>query len=279
VTVALKWNEVIVGTWQEFIDALEPMLNSYRVPPTYLFRGQADASWPLEPSLLRRMRGVTDRAFAHEIEQLLEKEFIAQAFLFPEVRGVWSVLFAAPRPERWTYMQHHSCPTRLLDWTASAFVAAYFAVEQSPHSDGAVFVVAPAALSQCIETGETIDEQIPYEAFTDPRVPDRVTFAGPALSSSRSAAQQGHFSVCTNILATHDDAILRSCSAAGVRQPESIIYRKIVIASQLKLVVLQQLRAMNVAPHALFPTVDGLGRSLADLATLKVALANPRGMG
>src|SRR5439155_7070467 len=96
--------------------------------------------------------------------------------------------------------------------------------------------------------------QIPYEAFTDLRVPDRVTFACPALSSSRSAAQQGHFSACTNILATHDDAILRSCSAAGVRQPESIIYRKIVIASQLKLVVLQQLRAMNVAPHALFPT-------------------------
>lgn len=278
-SVGIKWNEVVAETWQEFIDALDPMLDSYRVPPTYLFRGQADASWPLEPSLLRRMRGVTDRAFAHEIEQLLEKEFIAQASLFPEVRGVWSVLFASPRTERWAYMQHHSCPTRLLDWTASAFVAAYFAVEQSPGTDGAVFVVAPEALNQCIETGDTIEAHIPHEALTDLSVPDRVTFTWPELSSSRIVAQQGHFSVCTNILATHDNAILRSCSAVAVNQPESIIYLKIVIASQVKVAILQQLRAMNVAPHALFPTVDGLGRSLADLATLKVALANPRGTG
>jgi hypothetical protein len=84
----------------------------------------------------------------------------------------------------------------------------------------------------------------------------------------------GQFSVGTNILASHDDAILEACSAVAAKQPQSFAYRKIIIASHLKLVILQQLRAMNVAPHALFPTVDGLGRSLSDLATLKVALAN-----
>jgi FRG domain-containing protein len=128
------------------------MLDAYRVPPTYVFRGQADASWPLEPSLLRRMRSVTNRGYAHEIEQLLENEFMAQGALFPEVRSVWPVLLAAPRIERWAFMQHHSCPTRLLDWTASAFVAAYFAVEQFPYTDGAIFAAAPDALRQFMET-------------------------------------------------------------------------------------------------------------------------------
>ena len=89
-------------------------------------------------------------------------------------------------------------------------------------------------------------------------------------------AEQGHFSVSTNPLAPHDQPILEACSAvAADHPPKSIIQRKIIIASRLKLTILQQLRAMNVAPHALFPDLDGLGRSLADLASLKAILSRP----
>lgn len=47
---------------------------------------------------------------------------------------------------RSTVMQHYSCPTRLLDWTLSPYVALYFAVEQSPESDGAVWFFPSSAL-------------------------------------------------------------------------------------------------------------------------------------
>jgi len=86
-------------------------------------------------------------------------------------------------------------------------------------------------------------------------------------------AQQGHFSVGTNILESHDGPILTACSAVEQQQPNKIVSRKIIIEARLKLVVLQQLRAMNVAPHALFPGLDGLGRSLSDLASLKAILS------
>jgi hypothetical protein len=79
----------------------------------------------------------------------------------------------------------------------------------------------------------------------------------------------------TNSLAPHDQPILEACSAVAADNASSIIQRKIVIASRLKLTILQQLRAMNVAPHALFPTLDGLGRSLADLASLQAILLRP----
>jgi hypothetical protein len=113
------------------------------------------------------------------------------------------------------------------------------------------------------------------EKLITPGTPDFVLFMWPRLSSSRVVAQQGHFSVSTNLLAPHDETLLKACSVIAGEQPGRIIQKKIIIPADLKPLILQQLRAMNVAPHALFPTLDGLGRSLADLASLKAVLLRP----
>ena len=163
----MGWNEISVTSWREFTDALEEVLDAYKghIPPVYVFRGQPDASWLLEPSLLRQLRSVGDPGAARKIEELLETEFAAQASLFPETQVVWLALLAAGKTELWAYMQHHGCPTRLLDWTASAYVAAYFAVSQLPDRDGALFVVAAAAVDQHVEqrnqeTGDVTDDHL-----------------------------------------------------------------------------------------------------------------------
>lgn len=139
-----------VSSWSQFVGALEEVLDGYNEPPTYVFRGQADAAWLLEPSLARRLRDVFDRASAHAIEQHLEDEFKAQAALFPETKTIWPFLVKAGQTKVWALMQHRSCATRLLDWTASAFVAAYFAVNELPKKNGALFVVAPPALKKYV---------------------------------------------------------------------------------------------------------------------------------
>jgi hypothetical protein len=262
----MGWNEVRVTSWQELTAALAEALDGYRVPPTYLFRGQPDASWPLAPSLLRTVRDAPDAGAARRIEELLESEFHAQSALFPETESVWSALMAAGRTELWAHMQHHGCPTRLLDWTASAYVAAYFAIDKCEDRDGALFMVAGAALGNA---------RIPDEDFIDPSAPERVMFTWPEFKSRRVVAQQGHFSVSTKVFAAHDGPILDACLKTSAEHPGKVVHRKIIIGADLKLVVLQQLRAMNIAPHALFPGLDGLGRSLADLARLAAVLARP----
>ena len=114
-------------------------------------------------------------------------------------------------------------------------------------------------------------------AAIDPSTPERVLFTWPHFMSRRVVAQQGHFSVSTKILCTHDHFILEACSNVAEDREEHIVQRKVVIAADLKLVILQQLRAMNIAPHALFPSLDGLGKSLSDLARLRAALVGGTG--
>lgn len=120
----MTWNEITVRSWVELATALEPLLAVYRTPPVYVFRGQSDSRWQLAPSLLRQLHGVCDAGAARRIEELFEQEFQTQASLFPETERVWLALMAAGQAELWACMQHHGCPTRLLDWTASAYVAA-----------------------------------------------------------------------------------------------------------------------------------------------------------
>jgi hypothetical protein len=216
---AAAWNEIVVRNWSEFSKALDEVLDGYRVPPTYVFRGQPNASWRLEPSLLRQIRHVPDRTAARKIEQLLEEEFQAQAALFPETRSVLPLLYNHEITEWWAYMQHHSCPTRMLDWTASAFVGAYFAVSQLPEKDGALFVVGAQALHQYNECHHPDMIPTTTEKLITPDIPDFFLFMWPRLSSSRVVAQQGHFSLGTNLLASHDEMILKACSVIGTEQP------------------------------------------------------------
>jgi hypothetical protein len=267
------WPTVRVSSWDELTEALNPSLDAYHVPPTYLYRGHADVSWALEPSLTRRLRDVVENhEGAHQIERLLEDEFQGHTALFPETQAISPYFRRMNRAELWSYMQHYSCATRLLDWTASAYIAAYFAVCEFPERDGALLVVTPNSLNRYAES-RGLGAFTPDLFDGDASKPERVCFTWPDSRAGRASAQQSHFSVSSNILGLHDGPVLEACAWNQARHPDLLMSRKIIIAARLKLIILQQLRAMNVAPHALFPGIDGLGRSLSDLASLLAVLS------
>ena len=108
------------------------------------FRGHRDSTWKLATTLKRQ-------GIEPEQEPQLLNRFRQNAVNYlgtqrPSDDSEWDWMFL---------MRHHGAPTRLLDWTESALIALYFAVEQRPpathadvaESDGHVWVLLPTVLN------------------------------------------------------------------------------------------------------------------------------------
>ncbi len=231
------------------------------------FRGQSDASWSLRPSLLRMAEQAqlsAERAL--KVEETITTEFAAHAHLhfdLPTVSPSGSVPW-------WPWMQHHGAPTRLLDWSLSPYVALYFAVERGWHCDGVVwgFAVQELRSSMSAEFGSdnaTSDPSL-SNLFNSATAPAHVSVVSSAQYSERMERQQGLFTLCTQVLADHADAI--GCRLPGSeRRADSF---KLLIPKSAKPDFLRRLRRLNITALALFPGADGLGRSLGE----KVRLAH-----
>jgi len=104
--------------------------NLHPVRSRYLFRGLGDESWRLSTTFDRTFEGTPDDRRA-EIQSLLLANFRKECEHYPEYEELIQddVLCLA-------LAQHHGLPTRLLDWTESPYVAAYFAFQAHLVKDG-----------------------------------------------------------------------------------------------------------------------------------------------
>ena len=262
----MTWPERTVNDWAELASLFEDCRVGRTGDPSWYFRGQADARWSLEPSLLRLLDAtrITHKK-AHGIEFGVFRRFMRQANLhFP---GNLPSAELGPSPVWWMLMQHYHAPTRLLDWTESPYVAAYYAVERSSETDGAVWVMPASPLQTQVDSefGD-MRSALANGAFSDDAPPQAVYPICPVEHNARSVAQQGSYTVSVDILADHATLI----EAALARTRWSTQFVKLVVPSTLKTEFLCRLHAMNIAASALFPGPDGVGRAAAEYVKIRV---------
>jgi FRG domain-containing protein len=254
-----SWRVVVINSWKELRDRAENLLAPNPASANFAFRGQSFVGWSLLPSLPRRLiNGLSDEN-ADTVERLALSEFRSQAHLYVDPSLLQAIVSSGRRLEWWSLMQHHGAPTRLLDWTLSPFVGAYFAAEDVSDRDGVVFVAqVPSVMMGYTTAGGIKDGQ---KKDVDKDAPKLVSFWEPSRKTQRLIVQQGIFSVCTHLLSSHDAVLDQQCKGMAALE-------RWIIPAKLKPELLLQLRHLNISAQSLFPGVDGLGRSVTELLSL-----------
>jgi hypothetical protein len=162
------------------------------------------------------------------MEQVLIRRFKNEArpYLKYDPKSDWEWLSLA---------QHHGLPTRLLDWSHSGLVAAFFAIEKDEDSDGAVYVYR---LRFLIPRGG--EGQDPFK----PKYSIRKFH--PVHLTSRIGAQSGLFTI--HRTPTH--------------ATKSSLVTRLIIPAELKPAFRTMLYRYGVTHASLFPDLDGLCKHL-----------------
>jgi hypothetical protein len=247
-----------VGSWDDYLRLITdtPYAN-------WAFRGQADANWPLLSALSRQFLNFK----ISPAEWLDQEERILRIFK----RKAHHFLDHPPAAEaefEWlALMQHHGAPTRLLDFTWSPYVAAFFALERAT-GDAAVWAVNPAEIryvdTQVISGGARIHplEMDPRREgnfrkyFVQAQTPF-VWVGEPEAMNRRLIAQSGTF-VAPGAVDRPVEEIL-----GGYPNPKQTLVKFVLPIALMRTRGMRELYRMNITYATLFPDLDGLARSLA----------------
>jgi hypothetical protein len=268
----MSWQETTFREWNELVNHIDTLAVGNAPSTPVIFRGQSDASWHLVDSFSRILAGgLPDREFL-KLERMAYEKFVSQAHLFldsgslPDDKSLLAW---------WGLMQHFGCPTRLLDWSSSPFVALYFAVVENWDQPGALWAFDPAALIELDQDTLAVKaRKSMYESkdtrtlFWEQSPPSLVHPFLLKKHHARIASQQGCFTVCTRVPSNHGDLIGGSFTTrSGVIENE--FCHKLVIHQSLKRDCLNHLVRMNITASSLFPGLDGLGRTIGEFLRLE----------
>ena len=224
-----------IRSWDEFGDRMSRY-------DGWAFRGQADATWPLISTLGRYLNAYVKERYWQSQEERIVRIFRRKGHLFlshiPEFQDTFQWL---------ALMQHHGAPTRLLDFTWSHWVAAFFALERTA-TQAAVWAVNPQRLVNVTEKLNEFLESAPADAIGN---------GEPFVMNSRLIAQSGTFIVTKRIGTSIEDIV------AGYEEPEDALVKFELPAISVRPPGMRALFMMNITHATLFPDLDGLARSLA----------------
>jgi len=276
--------ETTIKRW----DGIQKFFASFSKSPGWIFRGHADAAWPLNTSLQRTADDYKIRSkFLPIVERIMLERFQSVAHHYLQYSPKDS-----DRIEWLSILQHHGGITRLLDCTRSFYVALYFALESSVTRDACAWCISMYKLLKPANDGLgkwrqahatsnvwNVNDPMYYDATSTAN-----SFVGisefntnvvipvmPQKLNTRMSIQQGIFLFATNLSISFLDNLYAMLGASSVYY-ESFDYLrddcddyyviKLIIPHGCHKEIIDDLERMNINAASLFPGLDGYARSL-----------------
>jgi hypothetical protein len=207
----------------------------------YIFRGMGNADWHLSSSFDRQFSSL-----ARDQRLRLWEELIHEWRCGCEETGISDAVLHDDR-KLWALGQHYGLPTRLLDWTTSPYVAAYFAFHDwilQSHEDFSHVVLWALHVENPVWSREMGVEIV----------------TAPALENVRLRNQSGKFTLSRTPF-TSLEQYVEGCATDPA-------LTKVVVPAMEALPALPDLDSMGINSHYLFPDLTGL----AKMATMRQLL-------
>lgn len=249
----------------------------------WIFRGQSNSSWNLSTSLERSvLRYNYDSRATVEKEKVILEKFQRRASNYLN-----NIPFENNYLEWFSIIQHFGGPTRLLDFTHSLYVSAFFSVE-STENDSAIYclnrpLIDHVGLIREDERGSDILATFGTARYCDFVIQEGkrsplVMVSEPQFLNERISAQQGIFAIPFEVNQKFEynlgntmnpnskdlpkTKVLKMLKGESNQLNQNCILLKIVLPKKLHVKIRKDLSMMNINAATLFPGLDGFARSL-----------------
>jgi hypothetical protein len=228
-----------ISSWTDLSTLVEHF--SYFSAHDWLYRGVTDATYDLVPKIGRPDTRAIKEDLATKTKARVPYRADDEVAVFQMFKQQ-ARSHLSPSPvsnlEWLAVAQHFGLPTRLLDWTESLLVAAWFAVEKagakSKKADAAIWVTRGVSPIEAVDTADPFEDGVPK-------------IYRPAYVSPRIAAQASVLMLCPQ--------------PTQAVKPQFV--HKIVIARDVEFLLKKRLNACGINKRSLFPDLAGLAEHLS----------------
>jgi hypothetical protein len=260
-------NEKNIKSWKHLVEELDKLEKSYgNLAKRFLYRGQANSTWTLETTMERSLKTPVSLSkyylFAYSAKTMIET-FTETTWDIPEPPNYnqWlkesNALSFQPFPayNYLAYLRHHGFPSPFLDWSASPYIAIFFAFNNCPRNVKHVSLYA-------------FLEYVGYGKGTSTDQP-QICVLGPYVKvHRRHFLQQSQYTICVEFdengaIYTDHERVTRK------NDDKQDMLWKFNIPVTERARVLGELNRMNINSFSLFGSEDSLVETISTNEIIK----------